>query len=385
MTRPRIAIVASHPIQYHAPWFRALDTISDLDVFFAHRQTPQQQAGAGYGVQFDWDVDVLSGYRSEFLDNLSNAPSVDRFNGCDTPGVGARILERQRDAVVVLGWNLKSYWQAARASRRAGTPVLVRGDSQLNTPRPLWLRIAKKLAYPHRLRAFDGFLPVGLRSREYLLHYGVSQSRCTICPHTIDVHRFGDDARRASEAVRRMRSELGLASGVRVALFVGRLLDWKRPADVIRAISLSRTRDMACAFVGAGSSSDELARLAAELGVRAIFAGFRNQSELPRWYALADVLVLPSTGRETWGLVANESLASGTPVIASDQVGCAPDFARLGDCFRTYPCGKSDALARLLDEVPEKNEAIGSACRDAASRFAPAVAARAVCEALASR
>ena len=72
----RLAIVASHPIQYHAPLFRELAKRVDLTVFFAHRATPADQAKAGFGVDFDWDIDLLSGYEHVFLHNVARNPGL---------------------------------------------------------------------------------------------------------------------------------------------------------------------------------------------------------------------------------------------------------------------------------------------------------------------
>ena len=77
----RIGFLVSHPIQYYAPIFRALAKRCDLTVFFAHRQTAEGQAKAGYGVTFQWDVDLLSGYDSHTLTNVSRQPSTDLFCG----------------------------------------------------------------------------------------------------------------------------------------------------------------------------------------------------------------------------------------------------------------------------------------------------------------
>ncbi|MCX8090907.1 MAG: hypothetical protein N3I86_08245, partial [Verrucomicrobiae bacterium] len=165
----RLGILASHPVQYHAPWFRALARVADVEVFFAHRQSAQEQGRAGFGVAFDWDVDLLSGYPHRFLKNVASRPGVHHYRGCDTPEIGriiqtglARRLaelqpagerssgaaagcesaeERRFDAFIVMGWYLRAYLQAARACRAAGVPVLVRGDSQLRTPRPLLKRL----------------------------------------------------------------------------------------------------------------------------------------------------------------------------------------------------------------------------------------------------
>src|ERR1700753_924736 len=127
----RIGYVISHPIQYLTPLFRALSQQCDLTVFLPHRQTAEQQARAGFGVAFEWDIDLLSGYRSEFLTNVARHPSSDTFWGCHTPALADRIAQGGFDAVVVPGWALWTYWQAVIACRRAGVPIFVRGDSQI--------------------------------------------------------------------------------------------------------------------------------------------------------------------------------------------------------------------------------------------------------------
>ena len=131
----RLAIVASHPIQYQAPLFRELASRFDLSVLFAHRATEEDQAKAGFGVRFDWDVDLLSGYAHVFMDNVASRPGLGGFFGCDTPEIYARLAEGKFDAVLVSGWHFKSYRQAALAAKRLGLPLLVRGDSHLGTQR----------------------------------------------------------------------------------------------------------------------------------------------------------------------------------------------------------------------------------------------------------
>jgi glycosyltransferase involved in cell wall biosynthesis len=97
----------------------------------------------------------------------------------------------------------------------------------------------------------------------------------------------------------------------------------------------------------------------------ASFPGFKNQSELPAYYAAADVLVLPSES-ETWGLVVNEAMACGLPAIVSDAVGCAPDLIEEGKTGFTYPVGDVDALAGRLAALAEM--------KLAGHDFAPALA-----------
>ena len=346
----RIGFLLSHPIQYFTPIFRALAKECDLTVFYAHRQTAEQQARAGFGVAYEWDVDLLSGYHSQFLTNVARAPSTDRFFGCNTPEIAAEITGGGFDGFVVPGWALLSYWQAVRACRRARVPVFVRGDSQLVGRRGGAVRLAKGLAFRHVLRQFDGYLYVGQRNRAYLQHYGAPSDRLFFSPHCVDNDAFTT----AGEAARRQI----VASKVdpdrpRRLLFVGKLIERKHPLDLLRAAALVRAPGsrVEVAFAGSGELQDTLKQAAAEIGVPAHFHGFANQSELPAIYAASDVIVLPSDALETWGLVINEAMACGVPAVVSDAVGCGPDLVEQGLTGATFPLGDVAALARGIETV----------------------------------
>lgn len=367
----RIGFLISHPIQYYAPIFRELAGHCDLTVFFAHRQTAEQQARAGFGVAFDWDVDLLSGYDSRFLVNVARQPSTDRFAGCDTPGIAEEIARGGFDAFVVPGWALRSYWQAVRACRHRGVPVLARGDSQLGSRRKSAVRFVKALAFSQLLRRFDGFLYVGQRNREYLLHYGVPPERLFFSPHCVDNDAFAA----ASSGIDRGR-------GQRRVLFVGKLIGRKRPADLLHAVARLDDKAVQVAFAGAGELESELRQIAAASSVHADFMGFVNQSELPAVYASADLLVLPSDGQETWGLVVNEAMACGIPAVVSDAVGCGPDLIEPGLTGATFPMGDVAALASAIEKVLSFDA--GSTRRHLAAKMAlysPARAAAAIVDA----
>jgi glycosyltransferase involved in cell wall biosynthesis len=344
MTPVRLAAVVSHPIQYYAPLFRTLAERVDLHVFFGQTLTAAQQAGAGFDTAFDWDVDLVSGYRSTVLDNVAAKPSPDHFFGCDTPEIGALLTNGDFDAVLVFGWYLKTFHQAIWAAKRVGIPVLVRGDSQLGTPRSLLNRAAKAVAYPPMLRAFDAALYVGQRSRAYYEHYRYPARRLFFSPHCVDTSWFA--ARATSAAGQALRTRLAIRPDEKVVLFAGKLVPFKRPLDVVDACAAASGVHVIVA--GSGELEAEMRARAAALGVRLHALGFLNQTEMPAAYAAADVLVLPSTGRETWGLVANEALACGAPIVVSDAVGCAHDLAADGAAGQVYPVGDTGALARAI-------------------------------------
>jgi glycosyltransferase involved in cell wall biosynthesis len=342
----RLAAVISHPIQYYAPIFRELAGRVDLHVFYGQSLSPAQQA-TGFGAPFRWDVDLLSGYSSSFLTNVSARPGPDNFFGCDTPEIGRELKRGRFDAVLVVGWYLKAFIQATLAAKRLGLPVAVRGDSQLGTPRGFGVRAAKALAFPPLLRAFDAALYVGQRSRAYFEHYQYPAQRLFFSPHCIDTEWFA--ARATPEAGRALRTRLGIGPEERAVLFAGKLVPFKRPLDVVEACA--GMSNVHVVVAGAGELESALRVRADALGVRLHVLGFLNQSEMPAAYAAADTLVLPSTGRETWGLVANEALACGTPILVSDAVGCAPDLAADAFAGRVFALGDMPGLTQTISKM----------------------------------
>lgn len=342
----RIGFLVSHPIQYYTPIFRELAKRCDLTVYFAHRQTPEQQSAAGFGTAFEWDIDLLSGYHSRFLTNVARRKSTDTFRGCDTPGIADEIAAGKFDAFVVPGWALLSYWQAVWACRRARVPVLARGDSHLKDRRKALLRLAKEMIFPGLLRRFDGFLYVGQWNREYLRHYGVPAERLFFSPHCVDNAAFA-----AGSQAERQRG-VGDKAGRRRLLFVGKLMENKHPLDLVRAAAQLRGRGVAVevAFAGSGLLAESLEQAARAAGLPAIFHGFVNQSRMPAIYSSADIVVLPSEA-ESWGLVVNEAMACGVPAVVSDSVGCGPDLVAPGATGATFPCGDVPALAAAIEAV----------------------------------
>lgn len=350
----RLAILATHPVQYYAPLFRELAGRIELEVFYAHKATPAQQAAAGFGTAFDWDVDLLSGYRHRFLQNVAENPSAGRFAGCDTPEIGDRLREGGFDAALSLGWHVKALLQGIWAARRQGRRVMVRGDSQLGRQPSRAKRVVKRAVYPGLLRVFDAALVVGTMNRAYFAHYGYPATRMYESPHAIDTAFFRE--RSGPQARAMLRQEVGIAADAPAALFAGKLIALKRPFDAVEAVARLRRSDPRTVLMiaGAGPLEEAVRQRAAALDVPLHCLGFVNQSRMPAVYAAADVLVLPSR-LESWGLVVNEALACGRPAVVSDAAGCAPDLCD-GTAGLAYPCGDvgalADALERLLTAPP---------------------------------
>jgi glycosyltransferase involved in cell wall biosynthesis len=183
-------------------------------------------------------------------------------------------------------------------------------------------------------------------------------------PYAVDNDLFRRQSLEAASRRGELLAELKMEAGRPVILFASKL-QYRKHADHLveaykRLIARSGVRPY-LVIVGDGEARAELERTAAGLDdVR--FCGFRNQSELPRFFDLATVFVLPAR-HEPWGLIVNEVMNAAKPVIVTDDVGAAPDLITNGVEGYVYPVGDvaalTDALHRVLD-VPGAAERMGA-------------------------
>jgi glycosyltransferase involved in cell wall biosynthesis len=347
--KPRLGIIISHPIQYFSPWYRALAGRSDIDikVFYCFQPTKDQQ-GVGFGVPFEWDVPLLQGYDHEFLANTARTAGLN-FTGCDTPSLYDLVASRRFDVWLVSGWNLKSYWQAMRACWRHNVPMMVRGTSNLLVRRPLPVRIAKRLILGRWLPRFSCYLTMGKLNEDYYRFYGASPQRFHRVHHFVDNERFAAQAREAARNKTDLLRRWHIPEKKLVFLFSGKLIDVKRPMDLLAAFKLvcGATQDAHLLVAGEGALRLGCEAYVAANNLPVTFTGFLNQQTMPLAYACADVLVLPSR-HETWGLVVNEAMACARPAIVSDKVGCAPDLVLQGETGIVFPAGDLACFADAM-------------------------------------
>jgi len=371
----RLTAVLTHPIQYYAPWFRHIHEHAPeiaLTVVYATQPTPEQQ-GVGFDRAFEWDVPLTDGYRSITVRKAEAGDQIDssHFTGLDVPAIGGAIAGTKPDVVMIPGWHSLTLIRALLTCRRLGIRTLYRGDSHLQSgpvgwKRPLWSLKTRLL-----LRQFDGYLSPGLRVDEYLHWFGVPDYRVFRTPHAVDNELFAATASpyQPPEARAEARRRFGIAPDAFVPLFVGKLVGTKHPLDVVRAAARLGA-GVSVLVAGSGPLDAEMRAEASRHGVDLKAIGFVNQTELGQIYAIADCLVLPSDSAETWGLVVNEALATGLPVVVSDAVGCAPDLLREGESGYIYPLGDVGRLAAALERIRERKAAgydWGPACRSIVS------------------
>lgn len=399
----RLAIFTSHPIQYQAPLFRALaaSDVVEPTVYFGSRHGVDVTMDAGFGQAFRWDVPLLDGYEHAFLPNTASKPNVSRFTGVRLSGAEPVLARGNHDALLLLGWQTLAHVQMLRAAWHIGLPVILRGESTLErVPAPgaralvhrgLWRPIRQRL-YGAAFGRVGAFLVIGSRNREYYRSFGVPDEKLFWAPYAVDNEWFAlPDTNRAAARVG-IRTRLGVGTNTVVVASSAKLIERKRPLDLLDAVAALGDRgiDAHALFIGDGEERAAIERRASAHGIRSdvTIAGFVNQQELPSWYAAADALVLPSDSRETWGLVVNEAMAAGLPVVVSDAAGCSPDLVREGVNGFTYVCGNvaalTDRLASIAALGPEGRSDFGNRSREIVKQFGIDTAARATEDAVRS-
>jgi glycosyltransferase involved in cell wall biosynthesis len=351
-TRPfRLAILASHPIQYQAPLFRALAkrTEFDLTVFFCSDWGIKTYRDEGFGQELKWDIPLLDGYRSEFLPNVSPKPNSSKFWGLINPAIVRRVRNGSFDAVLIQGWARFTDWLCLCTAFISGIHVLLRGDTNLLPTLPQWKSVIKRAVLTRIFERVSAFLAIGRFNARFYEAYGVPKEKIFHVPYAVNNDFFISKANELFPKKIELKKKFGIPENLPVILFTGKLTSVKRPMDLLQAYAdLSKEIKCALIFVGNGPLRDQLEAYMEEQDLQHVyFTGFQNQTELSRFYIIADIFVLPS-GFEPWGLVINEAMCFSLPIIVSDQVGARGDLVCEGLNGFAYSTGDVMALASRL-------------------------------------
>jgi glycosyltransferase involved in cell wall biosynthesis len=373
-------VFATHPIQNHAPWFRALVAEGvDLMVFFSLLPDARQQA-VGFGGAFSWDTPLLEGYDWVQLQQAKRDPALGSFRGLRNREVGRTLARHAPDVVVLTGWHALPLLQGVWAALLLGIPRVIRGDSNALRPRASW----KSAGHRTLFSLYDAFVGMGTANRALYEANGVPPERIFDGGHFVDDQFFLAEARREGHHREKWRSAWGVPPEACCLLFAGKLQEKKRPLDFIRAVATAAARLSAGTIhglvAGSGDLEPQARDLAASLGAPVTFTGFLNQGEIGRAYAAADALVLPSDFGETWGLVVNEGMLFGLPAVVSDRVGCGPDLVKDGETGFVFPFGDVAAVAACMERLASDRSgrmAMGQRARERVLGYSPARGARA--------
>ncbi|HEY0673582.1 MAG TPA: glycosyltransferase family 4 protein [Longimicrobiales bacterium] len=380
----RLAVIETHPVQYHAPVYRELQAGFGIDVtaIYASDFSVTGYRDPEFGETFAWDTDLLAGYDHRFLTTIARGGSRDAANVA-AEGLQQALVDVQPDAILLTGYSPRFYRQAFRSALQVNVPVLFRAETTDHARKRNWLKHwVRDNALRYVYKRCAGLLYIGERSRAHYLRLGVDPDQLLFSPYCVDVRTFQCGEEERAELRAGQRAQLDIAGDDLVVLFSGKLVARKDPARIIEAVRLlTGGARPVVVFLGSGALRSQL-EVAASIDppVQIRFAGFQNQGALSAYYHAADCLILPSVEDETWGLVVNEALAHGLPAVVSNAVGCAPDLIDDGHTGAIFDAGDAAGLAAALRRVLPlvNNAAARQHCRTKVNDYSVTNAARGI-------
>lgn len=389
MTKTRLAIIATHPIQYYVPLYRALAQEPELDlhVFFGSDFSVRGYRDPEFGREVRWDIPLTDGYAHTFLPTGPHREGPYRFLGLRPAGLRRAIRAFAPDVALLTAYMPFFWWEAAAVLRARRVPLLLRAEAtDVALPRG-GLRKALRYAFLRLLYAqVTRFLAIGQNARAHYLAHDVADEQIGWSPYCVDTRLLERQAAKFAPRRGEIRRELGFSDHDHVFIFSGKLIPKKDPLLLARALGKVpegvRAR-IGLIVIGDGELRKELeVECRQVLGNRCVFAGFVNQSTVGRYYAAADCLVLPSAWGETWGLVVNEAMQFGLPAVVSSRVGCHPDLVVEGETGYVFSAGAADELAERLVRVVEGPRLLPDRCRQQVAAYSDGVAAAGIMDAV---
>ena len=332
----RIACLVSHPVQYRSPLFKKLAKHPNIDltVLYCSDEGLKSTKDVDFGVIFKWDIPLLEGYNYKFLKNYSFQKTVFKWPfGLINLGVINELTRKNYDFVIIISRQYITHMIAFFSARLNGVKILYLEETPLNQEiaRPRWKLNIKKIWLWILFSMVDGFLAIGKENRKFYRFYNQNSSKIFFAPYSIDNDRFIKCNNMPDESRSGLKEKLRIGADKKVILFCGKLISKKRPMILLKAYEKLNIKNKSLIFVGDGKLKPELENYVRNNKIMDVhFAGFKNQSEIPEYYAVADVFVLPSGYGETWGLVVNEAMCFKLPIIVSCVAGCSSDLVKHG-------------------------------------------------------
>jgi glycosyltransferase involved in cell wall biosynthesis len=374
----KLVILTEIIAPYRIPVFNALarrESI-DLHVIFLAETDPTLRQWQVYKDEIGFSYQVLRSWRRR----------LGKHNVLLNGGVVSALQRASPDAILCGGYNYVASWQSLFWARRHRVPFSLWVESTVRD-----FRAGSRLVEFLKARFMHGcdqFIVPGKAAFEYVINYGAPEESIFTAPNAVDTKFFAE----RTEAVRRdaatYRRMLRLPS--RFFLFVGRLVREKGVFDLLEAydtLAPNLRSEIGLVFMGDGAARSELEQQARAIAPGTIlFPGFAQREQLASYYALAEMFVFP-THTDPWGLVVNEAMACGLPVICTPVAGCVSDLVEDRWNGRVVMARESQQLAFAMEELANNAELrsqMGQRSRERILRYSPEACAAGIANAVLS-
>jgi glycosyltransferase involved in cell wall biosynthesis len=353
----KVLYFLSHPIQYFSPLLKELSKEVELEVCYFSDSSVKGGFDKGFGKTVKWDIPLLDGYNHCFIKNYRPHRGLNnKFGDVWNPGVWKKVRNSNASVIIVNDWTYSSSWLVLLTAALYRKEVWLRAENPLNQEirKSRKLRLIKKIILKYFLFRWlvDKCLYIGSQSKSFFRYYGVDEERLVYTPYAVDNIRFQKIWLDMRTQLPQIKEQLQLPEEKKIVLFSGKYISKKRPIDLLHAFSRLDKDKYFLVMVGDGILRPEMEQFIKHKGMQnVLLTGFINQSQMPLYYAVADVFVMCSSMGETWGLAVNEAMNFAKPVLVSDTCGCSTDLIQQGVNGYVFQEGNIEELASYLDQL----------------------------------
>lgn len=373
--RPKLGVIQSHPIQYFSPLYRELakDTRIRFKALYCSAQGAETYRDEGFQRSIKWDTPLLEGHESQILPNLGGDKGVGGFFSLINLGLIKELRTGGYDAMVVNGHNYFSYVLGLLLCKLFGIKAYMRCETHARLERHSLKRLFRRFFLRGLFtQVCHGGLAIGTRNAEFYAANGMPNERIILAPYSVDNDFFREKSALSPAALSQLKKKHGIPDDLFLILFASKLSERKGCADLLEAyISLKAENPKAgLVIVGTGELEQTLRTRAASTR-DVFFLGFKNQTEMPEMFGMSDVFVLPSRN-EPWGLIINEAMACGLPIVASAEIGAVTDLVRSGENGLLFEAGNVPELTANLKTMaadPARRRTMGAKSLDIIGRW----------------
>ncbi len=350
----RLVILTEIISPYRIPLFNSLaqcDSV-DLHVIFLAETDPTLRQWKVYKEEIRFSYQVLPSWRMR----------IDKFNLLLNVGNLRALTQAAPHSILCGGYNYVASWRSLLWARRHHVPFFLWSESNLQDMRRG--RAIVELLKREFLRRCSGFVVPGQSAAEYLRHHKIKSEAIFTAPNAVNNDFFANAAVAVRKNADSQQRSLGLPD--RYFLFVGRVVPEKGVFELLHAyakLDEAMRRRVGLVFAGDGIARQQLEREAASISPGSVrFTGFVHREQLAAYYALSEALILP-THTDPWGLVVNEAMACGLPVILSQAAGCAANLVTEDWNGRVVPPRDVTSLVSAMTDLasrPDLRTAMGS-------------------------
>ena len=240
-----------------------------------------------------------------------------------------KFINKKFDVIISAGWLDFSSQMAFLLAKIFRKKFIIWSESTINEPswrRTLSLQYVKLL-----VKNSDACLPIGTRAKEYLLKLGVNLKKIFVGYSTVDIELFKTKSKISKKVKEFMRKKYGIPDK-KVILYVGQFIQRKGVIYLLEAFKNLKKKktNIALILLGYGPEKNKFIKFVKQNKIKdVVFVDFVEVDEMPEYYGISDVFVLPSL-EETWGLVINEAMAASLPVVTTRKVGSSVDLVKAG-------------------------------------------------------